>query len=220
MLFTRSMGLKGQPLKKNDWLGGPGIWLENIRFCSVYRGLSFKGHIGKFKHNARIPMKPSRNATDLDKVQMWMKNSFLESDKTDCVAKDDVWMKFKMDMQQEGYKVRRFFFTWLYSLQKPSFSKSYRNEERREGVSLPVFARQIPFSWPKNKDYHLQYSSSWILKRWSLRNGERSYRMHTEWKVQRPSENTNNLVSSPKCYQLTLAQWERKRNQTYMTMCH
>lgn len=91
-------------------------------------------------------MKPSRNATDLDKVQMWMKNSFLESDKTDCVAKDDVWMKFKMDMQQEGYKVRRFFFTWLYSLQKPSFSKSYRNEERREGVSLPVFERQIPFS--------------------------------------------------------------------------
>lgn len=50
-------------------------------------------------------MKPSRNATDLDKVQMWMKNSFLESDKTDCVAKDDVWMKFKMDMQQEGKSV-------------------------------------------------------------------------------------------------------------------
>lgn len=67
----------------------------------MYRGLSFKGHIGKFKHNARIPMKPSRNATDLDKVQMWMKNSFLESDKTDCVAKDDVWMKFRMDMQKE-----------------------------------------------------------------------------------------------------------------------
>jgi len=46
-------------------------------------------------------MKPPRNATDLDKVQMWMENSFLESDKTDCVAKDDVLMKFKMDMQWE-----------------------------------------------------------------------------------------------------------------------
>lgn len=91
-------------------------------------------------------MKPPRNATDLDKVQMWMENSFFSRDKTDCVAKDDVWMKLKMDMQwEEVTKSVVFSSLGNTAFKKPSFSKRYRNEERREGVSLPVFARQIPF---------------------------------------------------------------------------
>ena len=93
------------------WGGGPGISLENISFCSVYRGLSFKGPISKFKHNARTPMKLPKNATDLDKVQMWMENSFLGGDKTDWLQKK-VWMKFKMDMHREEVtKSVIFFFT-------------------------------------------------------------------------------------------------------------
>lgn len=56
-------------------------------------------------------MKLPKNATDLDKVQMWMENSFLGGDKTDWLQKK-VWMKFKMDMHREEVtKSVIFFFT-------------------------------------------------------------------------------------------------------------
>lgn len=99
-----------EEVDRERFFGYLGIALENVGFKKVkvvfkkgrrsaYTGLSLKSHFGKFKQDAQTPVKPSTHSTAIEKVQTWMENSFVEGDKTDRIAKEDVWMKFQMDVQ-------------------------------------------------------------------------------------------------------------------------
>lgn len=87
-----------EEVDRERFFGYLGIALDNVGFKKVkvvfkkgrrsaYTGLSLKSHVGKFKQDARTPVQPPRNATELEKVQTWMKNSFIEGHENDCIAK-------------------------------------------------------------------------------------------------------------------------------------
>ena len=103
-----------------------GIALENVGYGKVkpvskkgrrtaYMGLSFKAQekSSKLKPDARDSLKSRNNTVEPGNVQEWMERSFWESGEVDDIAKKELWMKFKKEMQAKE-DTKSIFFSWTH----------------------------------------------------------------------------------------------------------
>lgn len=199
-----------EEVDRERFFGYLGIALDNVGFKKVkvvfkkgrrsaYTGLSLKSHVGKFKQDARTPVQPPRNATELEKVQTWMKNSFIEGDENDRIAKEDMWIKFQRDVQAKEV-TKSVFFSLLGNtvFKNPPFFKV--TGIKREGkVSHYQYLQERSHS--THKKTRITVSDAAISE--SLEDdlsgmvSDPTECVFNE--VRRSGVKTSNLASSPKC---------------------
>ena len=103
-----------------------GIALENVGYGKVkpvskkgsrtaYMGLCFKAQekSSKFKPDALDSVNSRNNTVQPGNVQQWMERSFCEGGEADEIAKKELWMKFKKEMQAKEDTKSIFFFPFL-----------------------------------------------------------------------------------------------------------
>ena len=100
------------PLNRERLFTYLGIALENVGYGKVkpvskkglrtaYMGLCFKAQekSSKFKPDALDSVNSRNNTVQPGNVQQWMERSFCEGGEADEIAKKELWMKFKKEMQ-------------------------------------------------------------------------------------------------------------------------
>lgn len=199
-----------EEVDRERFFGYLGIALDNVGFKKVkvvfkkgrrsaYTGLSFKSNVGKFNQDARTPVKPHRNATELEKVQTWIKNSFVEGDENDRIAKEDMWMIFQRDVQVKEV-TKSVFFSLLGNtvFKNPPYLKV--SGIKREGkVSHYQYLQERSHSTDKKTRITLcdEAVSESLEDDLSGMMSDPTECVFNE--VRRSGKKTNNLFFSPKC---------------------